>query len=120
MERRIRLCKERGGLIEVSFDSGGISTGERCTPILEVEFELKKGAAAILFALARRVAHDVPMHLSFENKADRGYRLADRTGPPLNREVSRARLFRPRCAPRRHSSESPESAWLTQPTMPSC
>jgi inorganic triphosphatase YgiF len=76
VERSIRLCAEKGALIEVGYDRGQLTAGDRSAPICELELELKRGDPEALFALARRVASDVDIRLSFESKSARGYRLA--------------------------------------------
>ena len=76
-ERRIRSYTAEGALIEVAFDVGELIAGERRSPIHEVELELKRGDPSALFNLARRLAADVDIRLSFESKSARGYRLAE-------------------------------------------
>ncbi len=79
VERRTRLCREGGSLIEVAIDVGEISAGDRRQPIREMELELKRGDSGALFRLAHRLADGADMRLSFESKSERGYRLADDT-----------------------------------------
>ncbi|MFK4059502.1 CHAD domain-containing protein [Brevundimonas sp. NPDC046655] len=75
--RRIRMVDWEGARIEVAFDAGELSAGERREPIYELELELKAGAPAALFSLARRLARDLAIVPVFESKAERGWRLAD-------------------------------------------
>ena len=75
VERRIRHCTADAALIEVGFDVGELSAGDRHAPIHEVELELKRGDPSALFILARRLAADIDIRLSFESKSERGYRL---------------------------------------------
>ncbi|HEX4098762.1 MAG TPA: CHAD domain-containing protein [Caulobacteraceae bacterium] len=102
VERNVRRCAEDGALIEVGYDVGELEAGDRRTPIQELELELKHGEPAALFALARRLAADVDIRLSFESKSERGYRLADdaelepRTSQiiPLDPKMSAAAAFK--------------------------
>lgn len=75
--RRIRMVAWEGARIEVAFDAGELSAGERREPIYELELELKAGTPAALFSLARRLARDLAIVPVFESKAERGWRLAD-------------------------------------------
>ena len=75
--RRIRMVEWEGARIEVAFDAGELSAGERREPIYELELELKAGTPAALFSLARRLARDLAIVPVFESKAERGWRLAD-------------------------------------------
>ena len=102
VERRMRVRCEGDTVIEVSFDSGEVSSGDRREPISEVELELKEGQPAALFDLGRQLVRATPLRLSFESKAERGYRLSDRAaltprtaGPiELTPDVSTAGAFR--------------------------
>ena len=78
VERRMRVRCEGDTVIEVSFDSGEVSSGDRREPISEVELELKEGQPAALFDLGRQLVRATPLRLSFESKAERGYRLSVR------------------------------------------
>ena len=75
--RRIRMVDWEGARIEVAFDAGELSAGDRREPIYELELELKAGEPAALFSLARRLARDLAIVPVFESKAERGWRLAD-------------------------------------------
>ena len=77
IERSVRQCVQDGGLIEVGYDVGHVEAGGRRASIRELELELKQGDPSILFDLARRLAADVDIRLSFESKSERGYRLAE-------------------------------------------
>jgi inorganic triphosphatase YgiF len=79
IERRARILRLGKGVIEASFDRGEVSSGRRRAPICELELELKKGDPEVLYALARELAGEAPLCLSFESKAEQGYRLADDT-----------------------------------------
>ena len=75
VQRTIRLWKERTSLVEISLDQGEQVVGDFCQPIEEVELELKKGKVTDLFSVARRLGADTILKLSFDSKAERGYRL---------------------------------------------
>ncbi len=77
VERRTRLCREGGSVIEIALDVGEIVAGERHEPIREMELELKSGEPLALFRLARKLAEGGGLRLSLESKSERGYRLAD-------------------------------------------
>ena len=77
--RRIRMVDWEGARIEVAFDAGELSADEKREPIYELELELKAGAPAALFSLARRLARDLAIVPVFESKAERGWRLAEGT-----------------------------------------
>ena len=75
VQRTIRLWKERTSLVEISLEQGELVAGDFCEPIDEVELELKKGKVTDLFSVARRLGADAILKLSFDSKAERGYRL---------------------------------------------
>lgn len=85
--RRVRMVELDGALIEAAFDAGELSCGDRREPIYELELELKRGDPGALFALARRLAHDLPVVPVFESKAERGWRLAEGTSRAPRRAV---------------------------------
>jgi inorganic triphosphatase YgiF len=71
-----------GTLAELALDRGVIRAGRHEAPISEAEIELKGGDPARLFALARAIAHDVPLQLGHASKAARGYALGRGAAPP--------------------------------------
>ena len=75
--RRTRMVDREDARIEVAFDAGELSAGDRREPIYELELELKAGPPAALFSLARRLARDLAIVPVFESKAERGWRLAE-------------------------------------------
>jgi triphosphatase len=75
VERRTWLVPQDGALIELVLDRGVVRAGDREEPICEIELELKNGAPAALFALARRIDADVPVRTGVLSKSERGYRL---------------------------------------------
>ncbi|WP_188910880.1 CYTH and CHAD domain-containing protein [Salinarimonas ramus] len=75
MRRRTLIVTDGGFVAEMVVDEGSVTAGERSEPVCEIELELRAGAAADLFAFARRIAESVPARLGFRTKSDRGYAL---------------------------------------------
>jgi triphosphatase len=65
-----------GSVVEAVLDQGQVRASESAEPILELELELVKGDAAVLFELAQQLVQQFPLQLGFQSKAERGYRLA--------------------------------------------
>lgn len=80
VERRTHAWVRGEIHIEVTFDTGVITAGERTEPVAELELELISGSQQDLFDLARDLQQRAPLTLSFESKAERGYRLAGHDG----------------------------------------
>jgi inorganic triphosphatase YgiF len=77
-------------VVEVSFDVGHISAGEKSAPICELEFELVAGQPQALFDIAQKIAGTIAVLPANMSKAERGYALAQdalnmpiRANPPL-------------------------------------
>lgn len=71
----------RDAVMELAIDQGVVRSGDKETPISEVEFELKKGHPAALFDLALELQRTVPLLLSMRSKASRGRDLYLGTAP---------------------------------------
>jgi triphosphatase len=69
--------------IELAVDHGEVIAGRKSSPLHEVELELKSGAPADLFKVARKLGQDVPVQLSHRTKAERGYALLHGKQPAL-------------------------------------
>ena len=80
VERRVHIWSHGRTRVEVSFDTGLIVAGERQEPVAEMELELMSGRPQALFSLARDLQAKASLTLSFESKAQRGYRLAGHDG----------------------------------------
>jgi triphosphatase len=83
------LTPRRGCEIEAAFDVGSIKTlgdwASSSLPISEFELELLKGTPIDLIACAREATAGLPLVLSFDSKAARGYALAeDRVDAPVS------------------------------------
>jgi len=62
--------------MQVDFDEGSITAGERTEEFAELEFELLDGPPPVLVAAAKRLSDSVPVRLGVLTKAERGFRLA--------------------------------------------
>ncbi|MBX3483458.1 CYTH and CHAD domain-containing protein [Phenylobacterium sp.] len=80
VERRVHVHAQGAARIEVSFDTGLITAGDRSEPVTEMELELLSGPPEALFDLARELLAKADLTLSFESKAERGYRLVGHDG----------------------------------------
>ncbi|MGH7081638.1 MAG: inorganic triphosphatase, partial [Acetobacteraceae bacterium] len=80
--RRLNLAEAE---LEMAFDQGRIEAGGRSAPISEIELELKRGSAAVLFDFARDLAEVAPLRLSLTSKAERGFALARNQPPAASR-----------------------------------
>ncbi len=81
MQRTRRLIREPEGEIEAALDRGAIEADGRAAQVCELELELKAGDPQALFGLARRLAKSESLRLSFETKAERGFRLLAANAP---------------------------------------
>ncbi|MDO6414106.1 CHAD domain-containing protein [Sphingomonas sp. BIUV-7] len=77
IERHLWMVQEGASTIELVIDRGETIAADRNSPITEIELELKEGAAADLFALARRLDARAPVRPGVLTKSERGYRLSD-------------------------------------------
>lgn len=77
IDRCTWLMNESGALIELVLDRGEAVVCERRSSICEIELELKSGAPAALFALARKINATAPARLGVLTKAERGNRLTE-------------------------------------------
>ena len=73
--RSSRMLSWQGAQIELCMDHGEVRTGQRSTPICELELELKSGEPSQLFELALALLEIVPLELEPVSKAEQGYRL---------------------------------------------
>ncbi len=69
------LCRFQGSLIEVVLDLGEIEASQGKVNIREIELELKDGDVRQLCELAILLTEALPLRLSNDSKAARGYRL---------------------------------------------
>jgi len=71
--RRIRTAE--GGEVELAIDTGDLRANGSARRICEVELELKHGAPAALYSIARAINAKVPTRVMRLSKSDRGYAL---------------------------------------------
>jgi inorganic triphosphatase YgiF len=80
IRRSIHIAECDDATVEVAIDEGEIVSGTRFAPVSEVELELKRGEAAALFQLARKLGETVPLRLAVKTKAERGFELVEGGG----------------------------------------
>lgn len=82
--RTVEVSMPDGSLIEVAADAGNIVAGDKTTPILELELELKAGKPAALFILGATLAKEYALQPETDSKFYRGLLLAGlATRPPI-------------------------------------
>ncbi|HEV2365663.1 MAG TPA: CHAD domain-containing protein [Caulobacteraceae bacterium] len=82
VERRSVTAEAAKARVEASLDSGRAVAPDREAEFGELELELKSGAPASLFALARRLRRELRLRPSFAAKAERGFALLDAPAEP--------------------------------------
>lgn len=99
VQRRRKTSRAAGARVEIALDEGALIAGRRRQAIHEIEFELKSGRPAGVFALARRWVKKHGLWLDSRSKAERGHWLARGTdgapphkaGQPAGGEIKQAR-----------------------------
>ena len=91
IHRHVRIVDLPSGTVEVAFDRGVLTSGERSMPVSEIELELKGGSASAIYELALRLAEHGPVKPSIRSKSARGFDLAADT-PPGARKPRKLRL----------------------------
>jgi triphosphatase len=77
-ERKVYLLEfSQGDIVELVWDLGEVTSGNKSSPICEIELELKKGDTVALFDLAKRIVGLLPTTIGTDSKAARGYSLLD-------------------------------------------
>jgi inorganic triphosphatase YgiF len=84
----------RGGVVELAFDEGWITAGDRRLPVCEVEVELLRGRASAVFKVAGRWQRRFGLVVDPRTKAERGDRLAEGATQALPRKAATVRLAR--------------------------
>ena len=77
VRRTVYPLVDNGRAIALTVDQGTIETGKRSLPLCEIELELKRGNAADLFDLARKLTQVLPARLAVKSKSERGYEIID-------------------------------------------
>lgn len=76
IHRHQRLVDLPSGTIEVAFDHGHLTSGDRSMPVSEIELELKSGSPSAIWELALRLAEHGSVKPSIRTKSARGFDLA--------------------------------------------
>jgi len=77
-ERKVYLLTfSHGDIVELVWDLGEVTSGNKSVPICEIELELKKGSTTALFNLAKCIVNLLPTTIGTDSKAARGYNLVD-------------------------------------------
>lgn len=72
--RTAREITRGAATLEVAFDEGAIRSGDRETPLREIELELKGGLPQDFYDFAAQVAQNLPLRLDLVSKSERaGY-----------------------------------------------
>lgn len=67
-----------GDEVECALDAGRIESGGNNTEIAELELEIKHGSSTHLFELALALHADIPLRMSNDSKAARGFAMLER------------------------------------------
>lgn len=81
IHRHQRLVDLPSGTVEVAFDQGHLTSGDRSLPVSEIELELKSGSPSAIWELALRLAEHGSVKPSIRTKSGRGFDLAADTPP---------------------------------------
>ncbi len=76
VHRVLRQTRSALGQVEIAFDTGLLRAGSLELPISEIEFELKRGQLAAVFALGKKWQQAHGLILDARSKSERGARLA--------------------------------------------
>jgi triphosphatase len=101
IERTQYHLGENGTDILMAIDEGQILATAGSRAVSEIELELRQGAPADLFRVARDILDIVPARLEFKSKSDRGYELVEKSqiavemasDPGLSAGMSAGRAF---------------------------
>jgi inorganic triphosphatase YgiF len=81
IRRHTHVVEFGGAAIEVAFDEGTLSAGDKVEDVCEIELELKAGGAGALYELGLSLLEQGPVRIGLQSKAERGYALAFGTSP---------------------------------------
>ena len=82
-----------GDEVECALDAGRIESGGNNTEIAELELEIKRGSSTHLFELALALHADIPLRMSNDSKAARGFAMLE-TVPTQAVKAQRVKLGR--------------------------
>lgn len=91
VHRHARMIELPSGTVEISFDQGVLTAGDRSLPVSEIELELKSGSASTIYEVALRLAEQGAVKPSIRTKSARGFDLAA-GAPPSARRPRKLRL----------------------------
>src|SRR3954453_15353029 len=91
VHRHARLIELPAGTVEMPFDQGELTAGDRSLPVSEIELELKSGSASAVYEIALRLAGHGDVKPSIRTKSARGFDLAA-DKPPSARRPRKLRL----------------------------
>ena len=75
IHRHQRLLDLHSGTVEVAFDHGTLTAGERTQAVDEIELELKGGSTVAIYEIAQRLAEHGSLRPSIHAKSARGFDL---------------------------------------------
>lgn len=76
VHRHTRIVDLPSGTVEVAFDQGELTAGDRSVSVSEIELELKGGSASAIYEIALRLAEHGTVKPSIRSKSARGFDLA--------------------------------------------
>ncbi|QQO18106.1 CHAD domain-containing protein [Bradyrhizobium diazoefficiens] len=85
IHRHARMIDLPSGTVEIAFDQGELTAGERSLPVSEIELELKSGSAGAIYEIALRLAEHGAVKPSIRSKSARGFDLAADKPPAARR-----------------------------------
>jgi triphosphatase len=91
VHRHARMVDLPSGTVEIAFDRGVLTAGDRTLPVSEIELELKSGSASAIYEIALRLAEHGAVKPSVRTKSARGFDLAA-DKPPSARRPRKLRL----------------------------
>ncbi|QIO33150.1 CYTH and CHAD domain-containing protein [Bradyrhizobium sp. 1(2017)] len=91
IHRHARIVDLPSGTVEVAFDHGELTAGDRSLPVSEIELELKGGSASTIYEIALRLAEHGAVRPTIRTKSARGFDLVAGV-PPSARRPRKLRL----------------------------
>lgn len=85
VHRHARMIDLPTGTVEVAFDQGELTAGDRSLPVSEIELELKSGSASTIYEVALLLAEQGAVKPSIRSKSARGFDLAADRAPAARR-----------------------------------
>jgi inorganic triphosphatase YgiF len=85
IRRHARMIDLPSGTVEIAFDQGELTAGDRTLQVSEIELELKSGSASTIYEVALRLAEQGAVKPSIRTKSARGFDLAADEPPPARR-----------------------------------